>query len=48
MRDRSPVDVGNGPGGGGPGRSEENEIAAQFHGGFYTPMEFAGDATRID
>ena len=27
---------------------KENEIAAQFHGGFYTPMEFAGDATRID
>jgi len=27
---------------------EENEIAAQFHGGFYTPMEFAGDPSRID
>jgi uronate dehydrogenase len=22
---------------------KENEIAAQFHGGFYTPMEFSGD-----
>jgi uronate dehydrogenase len=27
---------------------KENEIAAQFHGGFYTPMEFVGDATQID
>jgi uronate dehydrogenase len=27
---------------------KENEIAAQFHGGFYTPIEFAGDATQID
>ncbi len=27
---------------------KENEIAAQFHGGFYTPMEFAGDPSRID
>ncbi len=27
---------------------KENEIAAQFHGGFYTPMEFAGDAEAID
>jgi uronate dehydrogenase len=26
----------------------ENEIAAQFHGGFYTPMEFSGDAGAID
>jgi len=26
----------------------ENEIAAQFHGGFYCPMEFAGDTTLID
>ena len=23
-------------------RQKENEIAAQFHGGFYTPMEFVG------
>ncbi len=28
--------------------AKENEIAAQFHGGFYTPMEFAGDPSRID
>ena len=27
---------------------KENETAAQFHGGFYTPIEFAGDATQID
>ena len=27
---------------------KENEIAAQFHGGFYTPIEFAGDTTQID
>jgi uronate dehydrogenase len=27
---------------------QENEIAAQFHGGFYCPMEFAGDAALID
>ena len=27
---------------------KENEIAAQFHGGFYTPMEFSGDTTQID
>jgi uronate dehydrogenase len=27
---------------------QENEIAAQFHGGFYTPMEFAGDPDAID
>jgi uronate dehydrogenase len=27
---------------------KENEIAAQFHGGFYTPMEFVGDPSRID
>ena len=26
----------------------ENEIASQFHGGFYTPMEFVGDASAID
>jgi len=27
---------------------KENEIAAQFHGGFYTPMEFAGDPSTIE
>jgi uronate dehydrogenase len=27
---------------------QENEISAQFHGGFFTPMEFAGDTDRID
>ena len=27
---------------------KEDEIAAQFHGGFYTPMEFAGDPDAID
>jgi uronate dehydrogenase len=27
---------------------KENEIAAQFHGGFYTPIEFAGDPKQID
>jgi len=27
---------------------KEDEIAAQFHGGFYTPMEFAGDPGAID
>jgi uronate dehydrogenase len=27
---------------------QENAIAAQFHGGFYTPIEFAGDADAID
>jgi uronate dehydrogenase len=27
---------------------KEDEIAAQFHGGFYTPMEFAGDTSKID
>lgn len=27
---------------------KENVIAAQFHGGFYCPMEFAGDVTRIE
>jgi uronate dehydrogenase len=27
---------------------KEDEIAAQFHGGFYTPMEFAGDPEAID
>jgi uronate dehydrogenase len=26
----------------------ENEISAQFHGGFFTPMEFAGDPGKID
>ena len=26
----------------------ENEIAAQFHGGFYCPMEFSGDTGDID
>ncbi len=28
--------------------AKEDEIAAQFHGGFYCPMEFAGDTSRID
>ncbi len=28
--------------------TKEDPIAAQFHGGFYTPMEFAGDPSRID
>ena len=28
--------------------AKEDEIAAQFHGGFYCPMEFSGDATLID
>ncbi len=27
---------------------QENEIAAQFHGGFYCPMEFSGDTSLID
>lgn len=27
---------------------KENEIAAQFHGDFYCPMEFAGDTSQID
>jgi len=27
---------------------KENEIAAQFHGAHYCPMEFSGDASRID
>jgi uronate dehydrogenase len=27
---------------------KENEIAAQFHGGFYTPMEFSGDPEAIE
>ena len=27
---------------------KENEIAAQFHGGFYAPIEFAGDPKQID
>ncbi|MEO6626728.1 MAG: NAD(P)-dependent oxidoreductase [Burkholderiaceae bacterium] len=26
----------------------EDPLAAQFHGGFYCPIEFDGDATRID
>jgi uronate dehydrogenase len=26
----------------------EDKIAAQFHGGFYCPMEFVGDASKID
>jgi uronate dehydrogenase len=26
----------------------ENEISAQFHGGFFTPMEFDGDPGKID
>ena len=28
--------------------TKEDEIAAQFHGGFYCPMEFSGDAGAID
>jgi uronate dehydrogenase len=27
---------------------KENEIAAQFHGAHYCPMEFSGDTTQID
>ncbi len=27
---------------------QENEVAAQFHGGFYCPMEFSGDTGLID
>lgn len=27
---------------------KENEISAQFHGGFFCPMEFAGDVDRIE
>jgi hypothetical protein len=27
---------------------KENEIAAQFHGCFYTPIEFVGDTAQID
>jgi len=27
---------------------QEDAVAAQFHGGFYTPMEFAGDPGAID
>ena len=27
---------------------KENEIASQFHGGFYCPIEFAGDAAAIE
>ena len=46
------AETGSGAGG-GPKNTEhccckENEIAAQFHGGFYCPMEFAGDPTEID
>lgn len=29
-------------------RKQEDPIAAQFHGGFYTPMEFAGNPDEID
>ena len=28
--------------------AKEDDIAAQFHGGFYCPIEFAGDASQID
>jgi uronate dehydrogenase len=28
--------------------AKENDIAAQFHGGFYCPMEFSGDTSRIE
>jgi uronate dehydrogenase len=28
--------------------AKEDDIAAQFHGGFYCPMEFSGDASQID
>ena len=28
--------------------AKEDEIASQFHGGFYCPMEFSGDTTLID
>jgi len=28
--------------------AQEDPVAVQFHGGFYCPMEFAGDTTRID
>src|ERR1700686_542894 len=28
--------------------AKEDDVAAQFHGGFYCPMEFAGDASQID
>jgi len=31
-----------------PKATRKNEIAAQFHGGFYCPREFAGDAVLID
>jgi uronate dehydrogenase len=27
---------------------KENEIAAQFHGAHYCPMEFSGDTSQID
>ena len=27
---------------------KENEISAQFHGGFYCPMEYSGDTGRVD
>jgi uronate dehydrogenase len=29
-------------------REQENEISAQFHGGFFCAMEFAGNADRIE
>ena len=28
--------------------AKEDEVAAQFHGGFYCPIEFAGDTSQID
>jgi len=28
--------------------AKEDEVAAQFHGGFYCPMEFSGDTSLID
>jgi uronate dehydrogenase len=28
--------------------AKENEIAAQFHGAHYCPMEFSGDRSQID
>jgi uronate dehydrogenase len=27
---------------------KEDKVAAQFHGGFYCPMEFSGNMTLID
>jgi uronate dehydrogenase len=27
---------------------KEDKLAAQYHGGFYCPMEFSGDTTLID